>query len=81
MSVVGSSIRTDRGIKESVRGQIGYLAADGYTKDTSTPSVVFVGDGVTTDSIGYKLSDILPSINSVTFNREIIGTLLFLGGR
>jgi hypothetical protein len=78
MSVVGSTIRTDRGTKDIVAGQLGYLPADGYTKDTSTPSVIFVGDGIVQDSIGYKLSDILPSVTSVTFNRELIGTLLFL---
>ncbi len=77
MAIVGSSIRTDLGIKETVRGQIGYLAADAATRDTTTPSVVFVGDGICTDSIGYTLADQLPLISSITSNRELIGTLLF----
>ena len=78
MSAVGSNLRTDRnGILETVRNQLGYCAADAYTKDTNSPSVVLVGDGITLDSIGYKLSDFLTSATTVTFNRELIGCLLF----
>lgn len=78
MSVIGTSLGTDRGIRESVRGTIGYLAADWATRDTSTPSVITIGDGILQDSIGYVLADQLPGVSSITFNRELVGTLLFL---
>ena len=78
MSVVGSTLRTDRnGILVTVRNQLGYCAADAQAKSSTSPSVVFVGDGITLDSIGYKLSDFLTSATTVTFNREFIGCLLF----
>lgn len=78
MSVIASDLCTSSDIKESVKGQIAYWPADAYTKDSSTPSVIFVGDGVVQDSIGYQLTEFLSSSSSITFNRELIGCLLFV---
>ena len=78
MSVIASDLCTSSGILESVKGQIAYWPADAYTKDSSTPSVIFVGDGVVQDSIGYQLTEFLSSSSSITFNRELIGCLLFV---
>ena len=78
MSVIASDLCTSSDILESVRGQIAYWPADAWTRDSSTPSVIFVGDGVVQDSIGYQLTEFLSSSATITFNRELIGCLLFV---
>ena len=78
MSVIASDLCTSSDIKESVRGQIAYWPADARTRDTSTPSVILVGDGILQDSIGYQLTEFLSSSATITFNMELIGSLLFV---
>ena len=78
MSVIASDLCTSSDILESVKGQIAYWPADARTRDTSTPSVILVGDGILQDSIGYQLTEFLSSSSTITFNRELIGCLLFV---
>ena len=77
MSVTASDLPLTRDIIESSRNQLAFWPADAYTKDTSTPSSIFVGDGIVQDSVGYSLSAALSTATSITFNRELIGCLLF----
>ena len=78
MSVTASDLPLTRDIIESSRNQLAIWPADAYTKDTTTPSSIFVGDGIVRDSIGYTLSANMSTATSITFNRELIGNLLFL---
>ena len=79
MSVIATSdLSLGRNIVETSRNHLGLWPADAYTKDTTTPSVIFVGDGIVLDSIGYPLAAALSTVSSITFNRELVGCLLFM---